>query len=404
MSGATARVPAGTSWTTIGEKLAPTDGRTTGFDYLRLVLAVAIVCAHSLITSYGESVGDIVWHLPLRPVCGLFLPMFFGLSGFLVSGSLFRTTSLRQFLFLRVIRIYPALGVEVLVSAFLIGPLLTIVPLGNYFSSPLFFSYLLNMTGNIHYILPGLFETNPYPNIVNMQLWTIPYEIAAYLGLAALGLMGMKRHDWFAPVATVALMLLYFVVRVLVKKEWALIAIAGGLPGELLLACFLAGISIYIYRDRMPWSYSLCVLSGLASALLIGFIPFGDFVVAPFVAYFTVSLGVLNPRKVWVLRHADYSYGIYLYGFVIQQAFAACFPWAREWWLNILFCVPAATAVAALSWHYVEKPAMRLRKYLNFSSPPKQTNVDAGQSVVRSPGFLDPALAKRVESNQPAAS
>lgn len=375
MSNTSAAAPA--SGLTIGKKMADHDGRPTGFDYLRLSLSVAIVCVHSLITSYGEEAGAKVWQLPLRPLVGLLLPMFFALSGFLVAGSLFRTNSLRHFLLLRVIRIYPALGVEVLVSAFLVGPLLTTLPLHDYFSSSLFYFYLLNVTGDIHYLLPGLFQSNPFPDIVNMQLWTIPFELGCYITLSVLALMGIKKLHWLAPAATAALMLAYFIVRIIVKKKWALIAIAGGLPGQLLIACFLAGVSLYLYRDRLPWSHSLCALSGILTAVLLGFVPFGDFIVAPIVAYFTVSLGVSSPKKIWILRHADYSYGIYLYGFVIQQAFVCSFPWAREWWINILFCVPAAAATAALSWHFIEKPALTLRNYFDFRAAPKLVSLDA---------------------------
>jgi peptidoglycan/LPS O-acetylase OafA/YrhL len=348
----------------LGEKLALHAGRPTGFDYLRITLAIAIVCVHSIITSYGATAGAEVWQLPFRPLVGLLLPMFFALSGFLVAGSLFRTTSLVQFLGLRVIRIYPALGVEVLVSALLIGPLLTSSPLKDYFSSPLLHLYLLNVTGHIHYELPGLFQDNPYPNIVNMQLWTVPYELGCYIALSLLAVVGIKKFRWIAPAATALLMLAYFAVRVVVKKQWAAIAISGGLPGELLVACFLAGVTLYLYKDKVPWSPSLCAILGILSAALFGFIPFGDFIAAPVAAYFTVSVGITNPKKLRVLQGADYSYGIFLYGFVIQQALAAAFPWAREWWINILFCVPVAVGVAAVSWHLVEKPALNLRSYL----------------------------------------
>lgn len=360
----------------LDEKLALHAGRPAGFDYLRIVLSIAIVCVHSIITSYGAGAGAVVWQLPYRPLVGMLLPMFFALSGFLVAGSLFRTSSLVQFLGLRVIRIYPALCVEVLVSALLIGPLLTSVPLRDYFSSPTFYAYLLNATGDIHYELPGLFQDNPYPKIVNMQLWTVPYELGCYISLSVLALLGIKRFRWLAPVATALLLLAYFAARIIVKKEWALIAIGGGLPGPLLIACYLSGVALYLYKDRLPWSRSLCAGSGVLSALLFGFIPFGDFVAAPVVAYFTVSFGVTNPRKLGVLQGADYSYGVFLYGFVIQQALAGAFPWAREWWINILVCVPAAIGLAALSWHFVEKPVLGLRHYFQRK---KQSDLESGE-------------------------
>src|SRR5262249_19035746 len=142
---------------TLGEKLAQSAGRPTGFDYLRLGLSVAVVCMHSAITSYGQPADFALWLSPLRAPLRLILPMFFALSGYLVAGSLLRSTSLVQFLGLRVLRIYPALSVEVLLSALLLGPLLTSEPVVRYITSQTFLAYLLNVTGHIHYQLPGVF-------------------------------------------------------------------------------------------------------------------------------------------------------------------------------------------------------------------------------------------------------
>lgn len=108
----------------------------------------------------------------------------------------------------------------------------------------------------------------------------------------------------------------------------------------------------------------MCAASGIVSALLVSVVPEGDYVVAPFAAYFTISLGLMNPYKLLILRGADYSYGIFLYGFVIQQVLMEMVPEARTWWLNILLSVPCAAAVAAVSWHIVEKPALRLKRFI----------------------------------------
>lgn len=144
------------------EKLDLANGRPTGFDYLRLVLSIGVVCIHSGLTSYGtdlmmwESAGS-------RPFVRLILPMFFALSGYLVAGSLLRSASLFQFLTYRVLRIYPALSVEVLLSAFIVGPLLTKYTIPTYFSDKLFWSYLLNITGTFTTACRGSSLSTPFP-------------------------------------------------------------------------------------------------------------------------------------------------------------------------------------------------------------------------------------------------
>ena len=160
----------------LAERLIATKGRPSGFDYLRLGLAISVVMWHTTATTYGLPVKprDDLW--PQSPLHALFsatLPMFFALSGYLVAGSLERSKTILTFIGLRVIRIYPALAVEVALSAFLIGTAVTTLPLAAYFRDPLFWKYLLNVTGHIHYSLPGVFENNPWPEMVNVQLWGI---------------------------------------------------------------------------------------------------------------------------------------------------------------------------------------------------------------------------------------
>jgi peptidoglycan/LPS O-acetylase OafA/YrhL len=60
----------------------------------------------------------------------------------------------------------------------------------------------------------------------------------------------------------------------------------------------------------------------------------------------------------------DYSYGLFLYGFVIQQVIAQMGPWAHHWYINLILSLPIAAAFAAFSWHAIEKPALQLRQLL----------------------------------------
>jgi peptidoglycan/LPS O-acetylase OafA/YrhL len=344
----------------LAERLNATNGRPSGFDYLRLGLAVSVVIVHRVKTTYG--VDSELWATPLRPFVRAIIPMFFALSGFLVAGSLERSKTTLTFIGLRLIRIYPALAVEVALSAFLIGMAVTAFPLATYFHDPLLLKYLLNVIGDIHYFLPGVFENNPIPKIVNAQLWTVPIELLCYMALTVLVLLGGVQRKILIPLAALGLALAHLILR-LHTDHWQLPNPGGVFGDTLLVVCFLAGVSLYLFRDKIVWSSRIFAGALIASIPLLWFVPFGDYPGVLTITYVTVYLGLTNVRRLSLIKGADYSYGMYLYGYVIQQLFVYLAA-PRFWWVNVLVCVPASALFAAFSWHFIEKPAQNLRKPL----------------------------------------
>ncbi len=344
----------------IGERLDQTSGRPSGFDYIRIILASSVIWEHSVSTCYGFPFETEVWHSPLRPVFKLILPMFFALSGFLVAGSLERTRTLGMFLWLRAIRIYPALVVEVILSAFILGPIFTTFDYRDYFSNVEFRSYLLNITGYIHFDLPGVFANNPAQRMVNAQLWTIPFELNCYIILSVLFVFSVLKYRIVAPITAVFVTIASCAYRYKIYGAgWNVYPTL--VPGIMLVVSFLLGVTIFLYRDKIIWNVKLFLICLVSAVLLYGFVRGGDLFASVFVAYLTVYLGLTSPRRLRIVTGADYSYGMYLYGYPIQQAFSALGSWTHHWYLNILVCTPVAALFAALSWHYVEKPALRLR-------------------------------------------
>ena len=125
-----------------------------------------------------------------RPITLSYLPMFFALSGFLVTASALRTRRLIPFLGLRVLRLLPALFVEVTLSAIILGAIFTQLPLSQYYASPMFWSYFLNIIGDIHFFLPEVF-TNNNTDIVNSNLWTLPWELQCYIVMSVMIVTGV---------------------------------------------------------------------------------------------------------------------------------------------------------------------------------------------------------------------
>src|ERR1700736_4197227 len=335
MSGAN---PTGAGSCTIAQRIVDTNGYTTGFDVLRIALAIAVLCWHSIYSSYGPELDASIWQGPFRALPGLILPMFFALSGYLVAGSLFRCRSLLEFFTLRVLRLMPALFVEVCLSALLLGPLVTELPWSSYFSGKQFYLYWANIVGYIHYNLPGVFEANPVSGTVNVSLWTVPFELDCYIALGLLAAMSVVRKP----------VVLFFVfVAASVTFPWFEYAWHGWMwnrpAGILLVLCFLAGLLLYVLRDHIPLHRRLFILSIVISMLTLSRPDICYLAPLP-VAYATVYIGLLNAPRIPVLMSGDYSYGVYLYAFPMQQMFCWAFPANRVWWLNILFALPASLA------------------------------------------------------------
>ena len=343
----------------IGQVMRENGGVGPGFDFLRLWLALSVVLFHSVQLTRGKQ-----WVMehsagPVDIYVSFIIPAFFALSGFLVASSMLRLGKVQIFLLFRAFRIFPALLVEITLSALILGPIVTVLPLGDYFQAPEFHRYFTNVVGIIRFQLPGVFLDNPVPGIVNGQLWTIPGELQCYIALAILMILGVSTRRW--------LMLAVFLAAA--TGECAI----GLLPGrhytpatlqalEALVLSFLAGNALYLIRDLVPmrgWLFLLaiagCVVAWLVPilALLLG---------TASVSYVVAYLGLCRIPRVPVLQRGDYSYGIYLYSFPLQQAAVWAFPALREWYWNLLLGGLPAIGFAMLSWHFLEKPALGLRK------------------------------------------
>jgi peptidoglycan/LPS O-acetylase OafA/YrhL len=343
---------------TIESKLLQAASRPSGFDYMRLILCSLVIASHCISVTQGEQavMGLVLshWRLLIVPI----LPMFFALSGFLVAGSLYRCRTLISFAGLRVIRLIPALMTEVVLSAIIIGPIFTALSLHDYITNDEFWPYFLNILGRVHTTLPGVFSGSPLPGVVNSQLWTIPAEMESYVSLALFAVLGLV---WKRNLFALALLFIQILIVVYVIVQQP--GLEPLISGRILVFCFLCGVSAYQFRERIPHHPAL-LIAAILTALLLTLTPGGDYFISLPLVYVTIYLGTLNlPRNKFLLS-GDYSYGMYLYGFPLQQVLVALWPWPMTWYENIAASVPLAFGVAHFSWHFIEKPALRLKSSL----------------------------------------
>ena len=285
-----------------------------------------------------------------------------------MTGSAFRTRSLKTFLIFRVLRIVPALFTEVSLSALILGPLLTVVSLRDYFSDHRFFEYFGNIIGRVRMVLPGLFLDNPATVAVNVNLWTLPAEFYCYLIVALLLATGLlARRTVFSVIfvsTTVGLLTIsHFADPALVEST-----LNNELSNVLIVYYFFCGCLIYHWREFIPFNFWLFVVATVGSYFLY---IFKALYVAPLlVSYFIIFIGMVKFPRIKLIEAGDYSYGVYLYGFPIAQAVVFLMPQFRGHGWIVLFVAGTLTfCFAAVSWHMFEKPALSLKKMFQKKKP-----------------------------------
>ena len=338
--------------------LAANNGFGPGFDSVRVFLASAVIATHSIELT-RDGIDNVILRYPtIFDLRFLVVPAFFSLSGFLVASSIFRVKNVRTFLTLRALRIFPALVVEVVLSALVLGFLVSTAPWSEYFSDYNFYLYIGNLAGiKIHYLLPGVFTENP-SNYVNGSLWTVPAEMRCYLSLAVLmatSIIFRKRSllTLLAFGSAAMMVAVYFEGRLFTHLETN--------NTRILLLCFYAGVCTYVFRDRIPHSFLLFLLSGALSLAAI-WIPIVLIALGPMaITYVTCYFGLIRIPPPAPFRFGDYSYGMYLYGYPIQQTLVWITQDQWRWWENFGIAFMLSVIFAATSWHCIELRCLRLR-------------------------------------------
>ncbi|MDK3020791.1 acyltransferase family protein [Pseudodonghicola flavimaris] len=329
-------------------------GRDNNFDLIRMLAATGVMVSHAYPLALGagtpEPLETFLKGDNLGRACVF---AFFSISGFYIARSFLGKRDVSAFLRARILRLYPALFGMLLVTGLVAALALSQAP-GIWAALPGYVLRGLTFSGSG---LPGMFPDNPLPGTVNGSLWTLPYEVLFYLTVLVVGVLGL--FDRKPLVVLVALLFLasYYAGPMLTGRYYVLSALYLGLP-------FLVGVCFYLWQDRIP--LSPVIAGGLVLLVLLLrptplFLPV--FILA--LAYGLFWLGFARTPRLQVYnRLGDYSYGTYIYAFPVQQtvAEAGVGMGGMTPLGHLAIAVPVTFALAALSWHLIEAPALRLRR------------------------------------------
>jgi len=328
------------------------------FDAVRLMAAFFVLYSHQLaLTSKAEPIV-----LGVHSLGGLGVLIFFSISGYLVSQSWVADPHLLRFGARRLLRIWPGYAVSVLFCSIVIGPMVSSLSLREYLTNPGLQMHLDNLTFRMREMLPIQFDGSPLPTIMNGSLWTIPIEMKCYALMGLLGLSGLLGRRWTVLVLTVAVVAEY---AVLTSRGERLIDWLQWMPEprfsvEFALF-FLAGVLLHRFGlladGPLRWlTVTLCLGLGIA-AYLVGRPLLTLWFIVPTLA---VSVGLAStPVLRRAGRYGDLSFGLYLYAFPVQQTLLWISKNRLPWGVALALVIATTTVLAFLSWHLVEKHALR---------------------------------------------
>jgi peptidoglycan/LPS O-acetylase OafA/YrhL len=347
------RKPAFLAGVRLSEALDP--GRNN-FDLLRLCAALAVMFGHSFwVQPAHHRTEPILKYTGLEYSGSLAVFTFFLISGMLVSASYDRQKSIARFVVLRLVRIFPALIACVFVTAFLLYPLFS----SRGFDASEAVHYFMRNTTlfvGLQWSLPGLFEGLPL-KVVNASLWTLPIELECYLLVMAAGLLGCFRSQWASAAFWAAAGGGFFWIAAHGYDARFFRDLTAKPTGYSFYAppFFMLGGFLYNLREKVSVNFLVGVL------LLFLYIfsrpsMFGTVLFYLFFTYWILLFATTPLLHRFRLRN-DYSYGVYLWAFPIQQIVASFNPVADNL-LGLGVAMPVTLAVAAISWHWVERPCI----------------------------------------------
>lgn len=333
-------------------------GRNNNLNLVRFIAAVSVLISHSYPLYYGLPEIEPLFKLIGKSAGGVAVDIFFITSGFLIAKSFLNRSSINNYIWSRVIRIYPGLWFVLLAT------LIVFIPAAHpeayksiILSSDALYYTIKNSIILLRpeYAITGAYEDNPYPSAINGSLWTLPWELYCYI-LIAVGIFSIQkifRTHWIKVYHTVGLIALAYIagtdLDLLKNNKNAFIIIA-----------FYVGSLCYINRARIKLNFTSLVIAILL--MITNFVTLHTTLI--YILTLTYSLFYLAYIPSGKIRKfnniGDYSYGIYIFAFPIQQSIIKI--WPEIGFIAYIVSSLLLTLVFSwFSWNFIEERSLRLK-------------------------------------------
>ncbi|MBQ7046100.1 MAG: acyltransferase [Clostridia bacterium] len=318
---------------------------------MRFFASIFVILGHSYAISGSPLKYDFVYRgtgeiISLGGIC---VSLFFICSGYLITRSMGRVDKFLPYIKARLKRLVPPLAFVVVLTV-IAGIFLTTVSVKEYFTSSKTYVYLLNAVMLTNQYLPGVFENNVFGPSVNGALWTLPVELACYVACYIFyktKLLNPKRFYFTAPIVVLALVFEGYIPSVF---------------GDMVRPCafFYVGMLYYVYREKIVLNVKLLpvVILALVGAFFVKPLIIPALIVLWPYALFTIWFALPQCPKL-LGKTGDISYGIYLWGFFVQQTLV--FLWGGSMPQIINFCLSAVISIVlgTVTFLITEKPLQK---------------------------------------------
>lgn len=348
------------------------------FDLIRFLLALSVIFCHSYAIylgweSFARNEFFMKWTGGKISIGSTAVNFFFVISGFLIVRSFKYSKSFWQYLKKRALRIYPGFIVVFFLSIFAFGPLghmkeFSIEAYLDFLDSVWIKREVANMIS-----LQAPIEKNYFTQLpqfgLNNSLWTIQYEFICYLAVPVLAWIGFTKHRKLLLIALIishVLLGLQSVGYIFPFSE----KLSGGIISNpyyypRFFTYFLLGACVYLFKDSLPRNFLIAALAAII--FLLGFKFQMVDILWPVSGTYLLFYFAYHPKLIFpnFAKHGDLSYGIYLYGWPLQQLVMVYLGSYLDAKGLFLVVTPIVIVFAFISWKLIESPALQL-KNTNF--------------------------------------